>query len=380
MVKRLLVSMVIAFVLLTITAPSVVGEVHEVIRSDRGPRSDAVSWELIPSDYRMWRGTVFNDGLRSLIVDVYDNSTGVPVEIMHQKIRFASYDAYPTGIVVTDSVMMAPTHKYLITVIPNGPKGSSCEFDDGFHFTPPVALFSCSVSYLTVYVDGSLSYDPDGVIVAYVWDFGDGATASGVTSQHTYAEVGIYTLALTVTDNDGLTGTATWYAPWPPPPPIVADFSYVVSGMTVTVDGSLSYDPDGILVSYEWDFGDGSSATGITASHTYVMIGTYTITLKVTDNNGYTAYVSRVVPVIPPPPVVLSFTCYVTDLTVVVDASASITYEYAGIDWDWGDGTTGTGVISTHTYATYGDKTITLTVTDMLGLTTSTSKTVTLAP
>ena len=57
--------------------------------------------------------------------------------------------------------------------------------------------------------DGSGSTDSDGTIVSYAWDFGDTHTGSGVTTSHAYSAIGIYTVTLTVTDNDGLTGSDT---------------------------------------------------------------------------------------------------------------------------------------------------------------------------
>ncbi len=54
--------------------------------------------------------------------------------------------------------------------------------------------------------DGSNSYDPDGTIVSYLWDFGDGTTVPGSVVSHSYAAAGTYTAVLTVTDNHGLTG------------------------------------------------------------------------------------------------------------------------------------------------------------------------------
>ncbi|HSV40648.1 MAG TPA: PKD domain-containing protein [Nocardioidaceae bacterium] len=73
----------------------------------------------------------------------------------------------------------------------------------------PEAAFTSSVDEVTVDVDGSASTDPDGSIASYAWNFGDGATASGPTATHTYADGGTYTVTLTVTDNDGATDSVS---------------------------------------------------------------------------------------------------------------------------------------------------------------------------
>ena len=58
-------------------------------------------------------------------------------------------------------------------------------------------------------VDARTSSDPEAGALTYAWDFGDGATGTGVTASHTYASAGTYTVGLTVTDNGGLTDTIT---------------------------------------------------------------------------------------------------------------------------------------------------------------------------
>ncbi|WP_431220367.1 PKD domain-containing protein [Leifsonia xyli] len=79
--------------------------------------------------------------------------------------------------------------------------------------------------------------------------------------------------------------------------PPTASFTAGVNGLAVAVDGSASSDPDGSIVSYAWTFGDGGTASGVTAGHTYAAAGTYTITLTVKDNAGATASTSRQVTV-----------------------------------------------------------------------------------
>ena len=105
---------------------------------------------------------------------------------------------------------------------------------------------------------------------------------------------------------DDLAATPVGAAPPPPPPPNVAptaSFAVSGSGLTTAVDGTASTDSDGTVVSYAWTFGDGGSASGVTASHAYAAAGTYPVTLTVTDDDGATGSVTRQVTVTAPPPV-----------------------------------------------------------------------------
>jgi cyanophycinase len=141
--------------------------------------------------------------------------------------------------------------------------------------------------------DGSGSYAKKGSIVSYEWDFGDTGTAPGMIVTHTYSSANTYTVTLTVTDSYGNsdTDTAIITVTSGDNTPPVADAGpdqAVDDGLEVTFDGSGSYDPDGTITSYEWDFGDNNTAAGMIVTHTYAGTGTYTATLTVTDNGGLT--------------------------------------------------------------------------------------------
>ncbi|MCD6478257.1 MAG: PKD domain-containing protein, partial [Candidatus Diapherotrites archaeon] len=144
---------------------------------------------------------------------------------------------------------------------------------------------------LTVTFDASSSFDPDGTIVSYEWDFGDGSTASGVVSAHVFQERGTYLVKLRVKDQNNLCGEASVIIQvgldsYAPVAIIRADKYFGQAPLTVTFDASSSFDPDGTIVSYEWDFGDGNTASDITAIHTYPTEGIYMVKLTVVDNNG----------------------------------------------------------------------------------------------
>lgn len=159
---------------------------------------------------------------------------------------------------------------------------------------PPVADFSYAKSELTVdFTD--LSNDSDGSVVGWSWGFGDGNTSTAQNPSHTYATEGTYAVSLSVTDNEGATGstsqnvTVTSSAPNEPPN---ADFNYTTDGLTASfTDGSE--DADGTIVSWSWSFGDGNASTAQNPSHNYATDGTYIVSLTVTDDEGATGSTSK---------------------------------------------------------------------------------------
>ncbi|WKZ31564.1 MAG: PKD domain-containing protein [Candidatus Dojkabacteria bacterium] len=165
---------------------------------------------------------------------------------------------------------------------------------------PPVASFIASPtsgsSPLTVSVNGTGSADSDGSISSYSWNWGDGTpNGSGSTTTHQYTNPGTYTITLTVTDNAGGIGTDSEGI-------IVSDSNISPTSsfrvnqraglvpFIVTFNGSSSSDSDGTIVNYSWNWGDGTSnGSGAQATHTFTTVGSFSVVLTVTDNNGATS-------------------------------------------------------------------------------------------
>jgi PKD repeat protein len=166
--------------------------------------------------------------------------------------------------------------------------------------TAPTATFTTKVTDLTAAFDGSRSADSDGTVTGYAWDFGDGATGSGATATHAYGAPGTYQVTLRVTDDDGATAqhsaAVTVTAPAPNVAPTAA-FTTTAAGRSSAFDASGSTDRDGTVAGYAWDFGDGTTGTGRTATHVYPADGTYTVTLTVTDDDGATGTTQQAVTV-----------------------------------------------------------------------------------
>ncbi|RLE28770.1 hypothetical protein DRJ54_05925 [Candidatus Acetothermia bacterium] len=169
--------------------------------------------------------------------------------------------------------------------------------------------------------------------------------------------------------------------------PPVARFSYSPAspmvGQWIQFDASASSDSDGSITSYQWDFGDGTSATGVRVNKRYGAAGTYTVTLTVRDDRGATDTETKTVSVgtaNQPPVARFSYSPTNPDPGDVVgfDGSASSDSDGSIISWEWdfGDGTSGTGVTVNHAFPAEGSYTVTLTVRDDDGATDSVSKTI----
>ncbi len=160
--------------------------------------------------------------------------------------------------------------------------------------------------------------------------------------------------------------------------------------LEVQFSSAGSVDPDGSIFSYAWDFGDGGTSTAADPVHTYAAAGTYTATLKVTDNRAAwkTATVTVTVTNAPPPNVAPTAAATATPtagqapLEVAFDSAGSVDTDgtIESYEWDFGDSNAGSGATTSHTYTTAGTYTATLTVTDDDGATGTASVTVSVSP
>ncbi len=224
--------------------------------------------------------------------------------------------------------------------------------------------------------DGSKSGDPDGLLSAYAWDFGDGATGEGMVATHIYTKAGRYEAKLTVTDNSGMkcnTAVDTRVVTINQPPAANAgEKRMVCADEAVAFDGLKSSDADGKITAYTWDFG-GVTAKEVKATHSYKKPGVYEASLTVKDDSGLSCDMgsSAVTIVVNDPPSANAgsdqFSCVLQD--VMFDGTASFDRDgkITAYAWDFGDGTKGEGAKPTHKYAKAGAYDVTLTVTDDSG-------------
>ncbi len=174
---------------------------------------------------------------------------------------------------------------------------------------PPVASFTESATTVltgvTINFNGTTSSDPDGTVAGLSWDFGDGSTASGGIVSHSYATAGTYTAKLTVTDNSGSIASNTvvlTIQDRPPSATFIPSPSNSTTGLAVSFSAAGTTDPDGTISSYSWNFGDGSTGTGFSTTHTFSTPGIYTVTLTVTDNSGNPGSATSTVKISPASP------------------------------------------------------------------------------
>jgi PKD repeat protein len=185
---------------------------------------------------------------------------------------------YVVSLNVSDGVNTSIADEVFIQVIEN---------------LPPVAVINASplsgFAPLTVEFDGSASSDPENAALGYAWEFGiDGAGSDMVSPSFTYTLPGTYTVVLTVEDDFGnlAQAVAEIVVSASNEPPTLSPYTATPSQGPAPLQVSFianATDPNGDILSYFWDFGDGNNSTEENPSHVFYNPGSYTVTLQVSD-------------------------------------------------------------------------------------------------
>jgi PKD repeat protein len=238
----------------------------------------------------------------------------------------------------------------------------------------------------------STSTDSDGTIISHHWNFGDGSPGSSEAHpSHKFPVTGeakAYQVVLTVTDDSGKKGSVAQTVAFaleentPPTADFVFSPTTPLAGETVYFNAEASTDPDGKIKSYHWDFGDDSSASPLNSPnvsniYTPSVTTTYTVTLRVVDNDGAEGVVSKEVTVgvegneNQPPSAAFSFSPKNPRSGEEVRFNAEASTDPDGEDdidryeWDFGDGDDTqekTGIAPIHKYDVDEEKTLTVTL------------------
>jgi len=240
--------------------------------------------------------------------------------------------------------------------------------------------------------DGSGSSDPEETELDYRWDFDDDGEydtewSTDPTATYSYAEGGTYTVTLQVKDAGGLTDTDTAQVTItvegkkPTATIVKPNIASAIYGETVDFHG-YGLPSEGMITEFNWRSSkDGVLSSLATFTKSDLSVGTHAIYFKVKDVNGWSNEVSVDLVINPDqsspnePPVADAGGPYSGYVNVSLSFDASGSYdpdeEDINYSWDFSDGTTGTNESSTHTYTSVGNYTITLTVTDNEGATSS---------
>lgn len=219
-----------------------------------------------------------------------------------------------------------------------------------------------------------------GSITAWQWNFADGNTSTDQNPTNTYTTLGVYSVDLTVTSDQGCTHTSTQNVGMYPLP--VADFSVTDACLNSDFQfQDLSTVSSGSIASWNWDLGDGSNSILQDPNHIYAADGSFNVTLTATTDHACTDVVSQSVTVFPLP--VADFTNTTVCALITADYSDASTVTSGTITaWQWyfGDGASSATQNATHDFAAGGNYTSSLVVTTALGCQDSVANVVTVYP
>jgi PKD repeat protein len=286
----------------------------------------------------------------------WDFGDGTTSTVFNPTHNYASPGIYTVSLAITSTSGCTDVVYYSVAVYPMATP-------------PPVPSFTYMIMG-----NGQVQFNGGATggsgVVLFSWNYGaNGATGSGANTSYQYTSSGNYTVCLTVTDALGQSNTtcqSVFINLVPPPLSVTLSYTTQASGNVVytctTGNGIAPY-------TYSWNFGDGTSATNGNSviNHQYATSGTYNACVYVTDANGTTGSSCQNVAVTVPP----TSNCYAgytySVSSVAVPVAVTFTADSLNssfvYNWDFGDGSNGSGSSNVHTYVTSGVYTVCLIVT-----------------
>ena len=229
-----------------------------------------------------------NRGVKEVYINISDGSSYINQSMLQSANLFyinevmdsGKYTFYIWAIDLSNNSNASAAYSFVVTYFPHA----------NFTWQPEQPT---DLDFITF--NASSSYDEDGFIANYTWNFGDGSIAYGSVVEHKYEYDGKYIVNLTVVDNDG---AISWREKeievanippianftWQPPYPTTTDTIHFYSS---------SYDLDGSVANYTWNFGDGNIGYGKNVTHKYSNEGNYTVNLTIKDDNGDVAWIAK---------------------------------------------------------------------------------------
>jgi PKD repeat protein len=290
---------------------------------------------------------------------------------------YSSEGTYHVTLTVTDDDGLTDTDQTTCT-ISAGSSDSSGSSSGGFAIGNLSPIVDTGGPYEgeagdSIMFIGTGSYDPDGVLIKYNWDFGDGKSDFGEIVEHVYQESGNYEIKLTVEDEEGKskTGYTSCYVIEKnllPIPIINGPYTGKV-GSLITFNSEGSYDPDGIIIDYIWDFNDGKISNEKSPTHVYSKEGEYSITLTITDDKGAQTFTSTLGMIEENIPPIASINGpYEGEVNEALKFSSRGSIDLDGniieYRWDFGDGKHSFQENPNHVYNSPKEYILTLSVTD----------------
>ncbi len=202
-----------------------------------------------------------------------------------------------------------------------------------------------------------------GNITNFAWAFGDGGSSAEANPVYTFRSPGVFYVTLQVTGPGGSSNVTQQINVQSPSAPVAAFTQDKTSGPSpLTV--KFTNQSTGIIASYNWTFGDGTTSLDPNPTHQFVAVGTYNVILSLVGPGG-TSFVTRKItvqdPVVPPP--VAGFVPDKTsgNIPLTVQFNNQSTGQITSFSWDFGDGQTSVDKNPTHVFTTAGDFTVKLT-------------------